>query len=134
MVDDGAAVKEDESSNESSYNFNYQASTHENLTCYEPGWNEPFTKLVVHRLIVEDPPAAAVHLLTVILEVHVVVEAYFPETHVFELVQRHWPGLNPVRTAERYCQTHQCKHATPKSQPRQFTGWCRLLFNGTSIC
>jgi hypothetical protein len=78
--------------------------------------------------MIKDPPTFTVDVLTVILELHVFVETDVPQSHVFELILRQRPCLNPVRTAERYAQTRQGENAAPETDPSYFAGRRRLLF------
>ena len=78
---------------------------------------EPLAQLVVHGGAVEDPPAPVVDLLAVVLELHVVVEADVPQTHVLELVLRHRPRLDPVGTAEGHGQRGEGHDAAAEPDP-----------------
>jgi len=96
-------------------------------------WNDPLAQFVVFRLSVEQPPTSTVDLLAVVLEVHVVVEAGMPEADVAKFVFRLGPRLKPVRTAERYRQSGQRKHAPAETDPSKSPGRRRLFIGYLTV-
>ena len=96
-------------------------------------WNDPLAKLIVFRSSVKQPPTAAVDLLAVVLEMHVVVEARVPEADVAKLVLGFGPCLKPVRTAERHRQTGQRKHAPAETDPGEPSGRSRLFIRYLAV-